>query len=357
MTARFTLHSVIPRCFPSRTGTGDFVVCKIPTILLHTRSTVRFARPVDIRDERIILLASLSNTNHMSIAEALETPIAVDFTSKNHTFAQQETSPIIDQLSEPIVGKWNVLVSQTNWEKGELILRWRNELIAAELPNTVYSDESWARRVGNVTAQHVGRLRRTAERFSQEYQKFAGLYWSHFYTALEWDDAELWLEGAVQNDWSVAQMRMQRFEAIGASDDQKPREEDVFVSGIDEDMYSRPQPQDRIEGRSAEIGAVNALERVDDSSSPVQVSDPPKKKEQTKKDKTKLAESATLVPATGEILKSLNTISEFPADLADSLELVKVAILNHKLAGWKSVSAEQVCKSLETLRMLAVSTD
>ena len=106
----------------------------------------------------------------MSTIETLEAPVIVDFDG-----ASLENSHLIDQLSEPIVGKWNVLVSQTNWEKGSLILSWRNELIAAGLPNTVYSDEAWSRRVGNVTSQHVGKLRRVAERFGERHKDFAGL--------------------------------------------------------------------------------------------------------------------------------------------------------------------------------------
>jgi len=296
----------------------------------------------------------------MSIAEALDASVAVVFSGANPE--NQENSPLIDQLSEPIVGKWNVLVSQTNWEKGALILSWRNELIAAGLPNTIYSDESWSRRVGNVSAQHVGRLRRVAERFGESNQNFSELNWSHFYAALEWDDAELWLEGAVQKDWSVAQMRVQRWEAIGGAVDQKPREEDVFVTEIDEDTYSQQSslermPPDRIEGRSAEIGAVDAIEGFDASSvtAPVATPEPPKKKKE--KEKAKQTELDSSIPATGEILMSLKGISEFPADLAEPLELLKVAVLNHKLAGWKSIPAEQVCRSLEALKMLTVAED
>ena len=282
--------------------------------------------------------------------EILDAPIVVNFAATN-----QENSPLIDQLSEPIVGKWNVLVSQTNWEKGRIILHWRNELLVAGLPNTAYSDESWAKRVGNVTSQHVGRLRRVSERFGEVHHNFAGLYWSHFHAALEWDDAELWLEGAVQNNWSVARMQVQRWEAVSASDEHKPREEDVFVAEIDEDVYS--QHSDRIEGRSVEIGAVSALEELATPPVAVSVAEPPKKKEQPQRDKTKPMESASVVPATGELLILLKGISEYPADLADSLKLLKVAILSHKLADWKSISAEQVCRSLETLKMLAVSRD
>ena len=281
----------------------------------------------------------------MSIVETLETSAVVDFTE-----VSQEHSLQVDQLSAPIVGKWNVLVSQTNWEKGALILDWRNELIAAGLPNTVYSDEAWAKRVGNVTPQHVGRLRRVAERFGEKHRDFSELYWSHFNTALDWDDAELWLEGALQNDWSVAQMRVQRWETLDAPNGQKPHEEDILVTEIDDEVYFR-QP-DRIEGRTAEIGAADALDESDVAATKMHpVTEPPKTKVQPKKDKTK-TESSGHVPSTKELLMLLAGISDFPVDLAEPLECLKVAILNHKLAGWKSISAEHVCRSLEALKML-----
>jgi hypothetical protein len=290
----------------------------------------------------------------MSTTETLETPFAVDFTGEN-----QENSPLIDQLSEPIVGKWNVLVSQTNWEKGTLILSWRMELIAAGLPNTAYSDDAWARRVGNVSPQHVGKLRRVAERFGENHNDFAGLYWSHFNSALDWDDAELWLEGAVQNDWSVAQMRVQRWEALGGAVEQKPNEEDIFISDIDEGVYQQ-SPPDRIEGRNVEIGTADidlSPISVPGVTAPNPVAEPLKKKEQSKKGRTTSIEASGLVPSTGELLMSLKGISEFPADLAEPLELLQVAILNHKLAGWKSLPAEQVCRALDNLKMLAVAAD
>ena len=71
--------------------------------------------------------------------------------------------------------------------------------------------------MGGVTPQHVGRLRRVFERFGETHDQYAGLYWSHFQAALDWPDAEMYLEGAVQNDWSVAQMRNERWEAMGGA--------------------------------------------------------------------------------------------------------------------------------------------
>ena len=71
--------------------------------------------------------------------------------------------PLSDSLvaaSQPYVGQWSRLVSTTNWEKGRIIVEWREALVSQGLPVAEYSDEAWGRLVGGVTGQHVGRLRR-----------------------------------------------------------------------------------------------------------------------------------------------------------------------------------------------------
>ena len=141
-----------------------------------------------------------------------------------------------ESASQPYIGRWNQLVSTTNWEKGRIILQWRDALAASDAPITDYSDEAWARRVGGISGQHAGRLRRVYQRFGGSYESFKGLYWSHFQAAIDWEDAELWLEGAVQNSWSVSQMRKERWEAIGAPADKKPRDEDIIAGELDEDF-------------------------------------------------------------------------------------------------------------------------
>src|SRR5215472_3659573 len=141
----------------------------------------------------------------------------------------------VDETSAPFLGQWNRLVSTTNWEKGRIILEWRQALIAAEAPAADYSDEAWSTRVGNVTGQHVGRLRRVYERFDALRAELTALYWSHFQAALDWDDAEMWLEGAQQSGWSVAEMRRQRWQTLGAIEADRPREDDSTREPLDED--------------------------------------------------------------------------------------------------------------------------
>ena len=267
-----------------------------------------------------------------------------------------DNSPLIDELSASHIGSWNKLVSQTNWEKGAVILRWRNAMVVADLPRVAYSDEAWARRVGNVTAQHVGRLRRVAERFSETAVDYPNLYWSHFQAALDWEDAEMWLEGALQNDWSVAQMRIQRWEAIGAPDNLKPQEQDIFTAEIDEDVNprndSQAAPAERLQPRTAEI---NAADSLNNSMSSFDAAKESEKKTMKKSNEKNAAISGGR--STGELLDNLKNLSELPEDLGESLETLKVAILNHKLGGWKDISAQKLLGWLDSLKALVVSDD
>ncbi len=124
-------------------------------------------------------------------------------------------NPNIETACSEYLGRWNRLVSTTNWEKGRIVAEWREALIEAGAAAAAYSDEAWSQRVGNVTPQHTGRLRRVYQRFAEMREAYHGLYWSHFQAALDWDDAEMWLEGAVQNRWSISQMQGERSRTLG----------------------------------------------------------------------------------------------------------------------------------------------
>lgn len=149
--------------------------------------------------------------------------------------SSEELDSIAD-TSRPFVGSWQKLVSQTNWDKGRIIFEWRTNLKESGVDNRLCSDPAWSRLVGEVTPQHVGRLRRTWERFGSVYQDYDGLFWSHFLAALDWEDAEMWLEGAVQNEWSVSKMRYQRWETLGKLKEDTPEAGDIVASSGDEGL-------------------------------------------------------------------------------------------------------------------------
>ena len=256
-----------------------------------------------------------------------------------------------DEASLEYLGRWNRLVSTTNWEKGRIILDWRLALIDAGAAPAEYSDEAWSRRVGNVSGQHVGRLRRVAERFGHARDQFAGVYWSHFQAALDWDDAEMWLEGAVQSGWSVAQMRAQRWEALGAPADQKPRDEDAISSEMDEDYEPLVDEQ-----RGEVFGSLGAVRDAED--------DEPMSRERSGRAEYETGSTAMpaneeppfdAVPRTIEATAPFAHLNELPDDLADAFETFKLAILRHKVSGWAEVSRDDVLASVESLRELILA--
>jgi hypothetical protein len=210
-----------------------------------------------------------------------------------------------------------------------------------------YSDEAWSRRVGNVTPQHVGRLRRAFERFGTVRDGYSGLYWSHFQAALDWDDAEMWLEGAVQNGWSISEMRHERWQALGGVDGTSPREADV-ADAWDEDA----DPDDASgEVTSGKMGTVDTPERSSDedafadSESHGQLDD----------DGSHHEDEPEKLTATHREVRPFAELPPLPPDVNDAFEAYKLCILRHRAAGWQEISCEDMVSSLDSLRLLALA--
>ena len=259
-----------------------------------------------------------------------------------------EDSPFVEETSTKYLGRWNLLVSTTNWEKGRIICEWQEELVAAGTPAGSRSDEAWSRRVGNVSPQHTGRLRRVFQRFGEVNEQYAGLYWSHFQIALDWPDAEMWLEGAVQNGWSVARMRDQRWETLGETSELNPLEEEVVAADLDED---------------AKAAAETIQEPVSGSLDVVQDAEAAKYDEFDAEGKTheagrRTVDDEAVVPfdeATTEPTRPFENLPPLPADLNEAFEAFKLAVLHHRLSGWQDVSLDDVLATLDALKELALA--
>ncbi len=264
-------------------------------------------------------------------------------------FDPQLDDPKSVELSSEFVGRWSTLISTTNWEKGRIILEWREALQGSESPATAYSDEAWSRRVGGVTAQHVGRLRRVYERFGATHATYPELYWSHFLTSLDWDDAEMWLEGATQSRWSVTQMRQMRWEASGGDPALTPPAAEVVGISDDEDYKPLSEVDDRTGkedsprnvaegpryddpdfGDENEIGAASSNDEGDDE----------------------LAWEETSPVASLE--SPFAKLPSLPVDMAEALEQFKLAIIRHRADGWGEVAQADVVKALDALKLFAL---
>ena len=279
----------------------------------------------------------------------IDPPFETDEAISSTEDAEAE-NPAVEEASSRYLRSWNHLISTTNWEKGRIIHEWREALIGVDAPQAFYADEAWSRRVGNVTPQHVGRLRRVYFRFFDDYQKYTGLFWSHFQAALDWDDAEMWLEGAVQNAWSVAAMRGQRWEALGAPDDQRPRDEDIIVAELDEDAPRPEEPLvDSIDGETSMVRPADAedWEPSDDM--------PPEDDYDATADALPSDVAADSAVATAPAGRPFEDVPELPRDLTEAVESMKICIIRHRAAGWRDVYCDDVLAALNALRQLALA--
>ncbi|TWT81818.1 hypothetical protein CA13_32710 [Planctomycetes bacterium CA13] len=266
--------------------------------------------------------------------------------------AWDEDDPKLAELAEPFVGQWNTLISTTNWEKGEIIHNWRHALIDSGAPSTEYSDDAWARRVGGVTAPHVGRLRRVFERFGSTYATYKSLYWSHFLAALDWDDAAMWLEGAVQESWSVSGMREKRWEATGAVESQRPTSSQIVEVDTDEDVVLPAQGGGRTKEYGDDPDGVAAGPRHEDPDFGDTEEFQSLEANRPQGDASGLEVEDPDQPAVSQPFAGL---PELPDDLADAIESLKLAVLRHKTAKWERIDAESVQRYLDAIGTLIQS--
>ncbi len=266
-----------------------------------------------------------------------------------------------DPISSPFVGRWHKLVSQTNWEKGRIIYQWRLTLMQSGAAPTTYSDEAWANQVGGVTAPHVGRLRRVFAQFSETYETYPALSWTHFLAAMDWDDAPLWLQGANDSGWSVSGMRRQRWEANGGDPANDPDAVALASVDVDEDFAdsaAKSSSADRPMTIPAQGGG--STKKYEDE--PSNVSSGPMIEGPDFGDEDSLnalptsmvvdpnAEAGSEAPA--PLVQPFAGLAELPNDLADAVELLKLAIVRHKATGWRDVEVDVVRSYLSAFMVL-----
>lgn len=277
--------------------------------------------------------------------ESRDATVTEAHTDNAHTATDQ-----LDEASQPFEGRWAQLISTTNWEKGQIIYEWRLALQEKKAPATEFSDDAWARRVGGVTGQHIGRLRRVYERFGKTYSTYKGLFWSHFQAAIDWDDAEMWLEGTIQNGWSVSKMRKARWEALGAPDHLKPSEDDIFTSELNEDLDVREDQEPVLPQSSmATVDAPPSIEGPDfgdEDDADVEAAG-------TKTDDGAHIYSQDEQPA--PFVRPFENIPDLPEDVSESFESFKLCIIRHKADEWQQISREDMLSALESLKELTLA--
>jgi hypothetical protein len=272
--------------------------------------------------------------------------------SEEATATLENGAPAGEELAAVYLGQWNRLVSTTNWEKGRIVCQWREALLTAGSPVNEYSDEAWVQLVGGVTSQHVGRLRRVFQRFGEDFDQYPGLYWSHFQAALDWDDAPMWLEGAIQNDWSVSQMRGKRWETLGTplAEQKVELEQTSELEDAGEVAAATGVNGDHTVAPPAPTAKPTSVRPLSDEGS---------HRNRNKSDSDDEApfddtEIAAAQPPAKRTRLNVN-VELLPDDLADAFEQFKLAIIAQRREGWRDTARETVIECLDALKELALA--
>jgi hypothetical protein len=112
------------------------------------------------------------------------------------------------ESEKELISRAQVAVSNCNWAVGECAHKWTLKYARGR------TDADFGLLIG-LSADQVYQRRRVWETFADVYAGYPSLKWSHFYSALTWDDAPECLQWAEENESTVAEMKAWRRAARG----------------------------------------------------------------------------------------------------------------------------------------------
>jgi hypothetical protein len=111
--------------------------------------------------------------------------------------------PATELDEQGLIDRAQSAVSRCNWDVGECAALWTKRFSRGR------TDADFAQLV-QLSPDQVYQRRRVWETFADIYHTYPGLKWSHFYAAINWDDAAECLQWAQEIEATVAEMRAWR---------------------------------------------------------------------------------------------------------------------------------------------------
>ena len=109
----------------------------------------------------------------------------------------------VSESEEVLVETAQQAVNQCRWVVGECAAKWTTKYARGR------TDADFALMIG-LTGDQVFQRRRVWETFADVYESYSKLKWSHFYSAINWDDAAECLQWAEETEATVAEMKAWR---------------------------------------------------------------------------------------------------------------------------------------------------
>jgi hypothetical protein len=116
---------------------------------------------------------------------------------------QEPASPDGEETEEQLVSRAQGALSRCNWVVGECAARWTKRYARGR------TDADFGQLVG-LSADQIYQRRRVWETFGDVCASYPQLKWSHFYVAVNWEDAPEVLQWATEQQATVAEMKAWR---------------------------------------------------------------------------------------------------------------------------------------------------
>ena len=128
------------------------------------------------------------------------------------------------ESEQALIDRAQNALSHCNWTVGECAAQWTQRYAKGR------TDADFATLVG-LSSDQIFQRRRVWETFSDVFQDYSHLKWSHFYAALTWDDAAECLQWAEELQATVAEMKAWRRTQRGEAQDFAAEEPPFDPSG------------------------------------------------------------------------------------------------------------------------------
>ncbi|MEZ6053238.1 MAG: hypothetical protein R3B91_22205 [Planctomycetaceae bacterium] len=148
------------------------------------------------------------------------------------------------ETEEALIQRAQDALNQCNWVIGECAATWTERYAKGR------TDADFGSRIG-LSGDQVYQRRRVWETFSDVYTEYSQLKWSHFYAALNWDDAAECLQWADEMKATIAEMKAWR---------RAQRGEDLTEQSDDQDQMA----ESTVEYLSAKAGFVRDPDEYDE---------------------------------------------------------------------------------------------
>jgi len=140
-----------------------------------------------------------------------------------------------EDTESALIARAQSALSHCNWEVGECAAQWTKRFARGR------TDADFAALVG-LSPDQVYQRRRVWETFGDVVESYPQLKWSHFYAALNWDDAAECLQWAQDVQAGVAEMRAWRRAQHGEDLSESPQDESMGFGPVELTVTSESAP-------------------------------------------------------------------------------------------------------------------